>query len=180
VQRRHEEATDVYLRIDVSVYRKSTGRWMARGQLRGLGAGICFSADYHQQCLAKDPDGYCGIGGCGVPFKVAELGCSARSAPEHLASSMMPSAARSFFEKPGFRKSSLSRMRPRQTREFDERRVADGLQYRRHHFQATTPETLPVRDHPLRLPFNCSSMDRVLSVITSPVCAVDFRSTRRM
>ena len=29
--------------------------------------------DYHQQYLAKNPDGYCGIGGCGVPFKVAEL-----------------------------------------------------------------------------------------------------------
>ena len=29
--------------------------------------------DYHQQYLAKNPDGYCGIGGCGVPFKPAEL-----------------------------------------------------------------------------------------------------------
>jgi peptide methionine sulfoxide reductase MsrA len=28
---------------------------------------------YHQQYLAKNPDGYCGIGGCGVPFKIAEL-----------------------------------------------------------------------------------------------------------
>jgi hypothetical protein len=26
-----------------------------------------------QQYLAKNPDGYCGIGGCGVPFKSAEL-----------------------------------------------------------------------------------------------------------
>lgn len=25
--------------------------------------------EYHQQYLAKNPDGYCGIGGCGVPFK---------------------------------------------------------------------------------------------------------------
>jgi len=33
----------------------------------------CFSPDYHQQYLAKNPNGYCGIGGCGVPFKVAEL-----------------------------------------------------------------------------------------------------------
>jgi len=32
-----------------------------------------FAEDYHQQYLAKNPDGYCGIGGCGVPFKVAEL-----------------------------------------------------------------------------------------------------------
>jgi peptide methionine sulfoxide reductase MsrA len=30
-------------------------------------------ADYHQQYLAKNPNGYCGIGGCGVPFKFAEL-----------------------------------------------------------------------------------------------------------
>jgi len=29
-------------------------------------------ADYHQQSLAKIPNGYCGIGGCGVPFKLAE------------------------------------------------------------------------------------------------------------
>jgi peptide-methionine (S)-S-oxide reductase len=35
--------------------------------------GKRFSADYHQQYLAKNPSGYCGIGGCGVPFKLAEL-----------------------------------------------------------------------------------------------------------
>jgi peptide-methionine (S)-S-oxide reductase len=29
--------------------------------------------EYHQQYLAKNPDGYCGIGGCGVPFRLAEL-----------------------------------------------------------------------------------------------------------
>jgi len=29
--------------------------------------------EYHQQYLAKNPNGYCGIGGCGVPFKSAEL-----------------------------------------------------------------------------------------------------------
>jgi peptide-methionine (S)-S-oxide reductase len=32
-----------------------------------------YAEDYHQQYLAKNPDGYCGIGGCGVPFKLAEL-----------------------------------------------------------------------------------------------------------
>jgi peptide-methionine (S)-S-oxide reductase len=32
-----------------------------------------FAEDYHQQYLAKNPSGYCGIGGCGVPFKIAEL-----------------------------------------------------------------------------------------------------------
>jgi peptide-methionine (S)-S-oxide reductase len=30
-----------------------------------------YAEDYHQQYLAKNPDGYCGIGGCGVPFKAA-------------------------------------------------------------------------------------------------------------
>ena len=28
-----------------------------------------YAEDYHQQYLAKNPDGYCGIGGCGVAFK---------------------------------------------------------------------------------------------------------------
>ena len=32
-----------------------------------------YAEDHHQQYLAKNPDGYCGIGGCGVPFKIAEL-----------------------------------------------------------------------------------------------------------
>ena len=32
-----------------------------------------YAEEYHQQYLAKNPDGYCGIGGCGIPFKVAEL-----------------------------------------------------------------------------------------------------------
>jgi len=32
-----------------------------------------YAEDYHQQYLAKNPAGYCGIGGCGVPFKSAEL-----------------------------------------------------------------------------------------------------------
>jgi peptide-methionine (S)-S-oxide reductase len=32
-----------------------------------------YAEDYHQQYLAKNPGGYCGIGGCGVAFKAAEL-----------------------------------------------------------------------------------------------------------
>ncbi len=32
-----------------------------------------YAEDYHQQYLAKNPNGYCGIGGCGIPFKIAEL-----------------------------------------------------------------------------------------------------------
>lgn len=34
---------------------------------------LYFAEEYHQQYLAKNPNGYCGIGGCGVPFKLAEL-----------------------------------------------------------------------------------------------------------
>ena len=37
-------------------------------------AGPFYYAEaYHQQYLAKNPDGYCGLGGCGIPFKIAEL-----------------------------------------------------------------------------------------------------------
>ena len=32
-----------------------------------------YAEDYHQQYLSKNPNGYCGIGGCGVPFKLAKL-----------------------------------------------------------------------------------------------------------
>jgi len=32
-----------------------------------------YAENYHQQYLAKNPQGYCGIGGCGVPFSAAEL-----------------------------------------------------------------------------------------------------------
>lgn len=32
-----------------------------------------YAEDYHQQYLAKNPDGYCGLGGCGVAFKFPEL-----------------------------------------------------------------------------------------------------------
>jgi peptide-methionine (S)-S-oxide reductase len=32
-----------------------------------------YAEDYHQQYLAKNPSGYCGLGGCGVPFEAAEL-----------------------------------------------------------------------------------------------------------
>jgi peptide-methionine (S)-S-oxide reductase len=32
-----------------------------------------YAEDYHQQYLAKNPSGYCGLGGCGVAFESAEL-----------------------------------------------------------------------------------------------------------
>jgi peptide-methionine (S)-S-oxide reductase len=38
-----------------------------------------YAEDYHQQYLAKNPDGYCGIGGCGVPFKSAEVYAGAKA-----------------------------------------------------------------------------------------------------
>jgi peptide-methionine (S)-S-oxide reductase len=33
-----------------------------------------YAEDYHQQYLAKNPNGYCGLGGCGVPFEAAWVG----------------------------------------------------------------------------------------------------------
>ena len=33
-----------------------------------------YAEDYHQQYLAKNPNGYCGLGGCGVPFESAWAG----------------------------------------------------------------------------------------------------------
>jgi peptide-methionine (S)-S-oxide reductase len=32
-----------------------------------------YAEEYHQQYLAKNPDGYCGLGGCGVLYESAEL-----------------------------------------------------------------------------------------------------------
>jgi peptide-methionine (S)-S-oxide reductase len=33
-------------------------------------AGLSAAEDYHQQYLAKNPHGYCGIGGAGVVFPI--------------------------------------------------------------------------------------------------------------
>jgi peptide-methionine (S)-S-oxide reductase len=30
---------------------------------------LYYAEDYHQQYLAKNPHGYCGLGGCGVPYR---------------------------------------------------------------------------------------------------------------
>ncbi len=38
-----------------------------------------YAEDYHQQYLAKNPDGYCAIGGCGVAFKPVESAASERA-----------------------------------------------------------------------------------------------------
>jgi peptide-methionine (S)-S-oxide reductase len=37
-----------------------------------------YAEDYHQQYLAKNPSGYCGLGGCGVPFESARVGGNER------------------------------------------------------------------------------------------------------
>jgi len=55
------------------VYRKSTVRRREHVLLRAIRGLSILRAYYHQQYLAKNPNGYCGIGGCGVPFKLAEL-----------------------------------------------------------------------------------------------------------
>jgi len=59
--------------VDGNVYRKAADDTATTRLLPDSREGKCFSADYHQQYLAKNPNGYCGIGGYGVPFKLAEL-----------------------------------------------------------------------------------------------------------
>jgi len=47
--------------------------------MRGFRSNSGPRVHYHQQYLAKNPDGYCGIGGCGVPFKPAESAVGAKA-----------------------------------------------------------------------------------------------------
>ena len=42
-------------------------------------ADFYYAEEYHQQYLAKNPDGYCGIGGCGVSYKPVELAVGAKA-----------------------------------------------------------------------------------------------------
>ena len=62
-----------YRYSEIIVYWKSTVRPSQRSLLLEYVRNSHLSADYHQQYLPKNPNGYCGIGGCGVPFKLAEL-----------------------------------------------------------------------------------------------------------
>jgi hypothetical protein len=55
----------VYRRIDDNVYRKSAGRGPTTTELADFHVGKCFSADHHQQYVANNPNGYCGIAGGG-------------------------------------------------------------------------------------------------------------------
>jgi peptide-methionine (S)-S-oxide reductase len=50
----------------------AAGRGMITTEIRDA-PQFFYGEDYHQQYLAKNPQGYCGIGGCGVPFSSAEL-----------------------------------------------------------------------------------------------------------
>jgi len=51
---------------------KDAGRGRITTEISGV-PPFYYAEDYHQQYLAKNPDGYCGIGGCGVAFKSGEL-----------------------------------------------------------------------------------------------------------
>lgn len=42
-----------------------------------------FAEDYHQQYLAKNPGGYCGLGGCGIAFDSAGLQATSKNAAPH-------------------------------------------------------------------------------------------------
>ena len=57
---------------------QSRDRYQRALSARGFGkitTEICgaqpfyYAEDYHQQYLAKNPGGYCGLGGCGVPYR---------------------------------------------------------------------------------------------------------------
>ncbi|MFO1402774.1 MAG: peptide-methionine (S)-S-oxide reductase MsrA [Steroidobacteraceae bacterium] len=50
---------------------KAAGRGRITTQVAAAPA-FWYAEDYHQQYLAKNPDGYCGLGGCGVSFTAAE------------------------------------------------------------------------------------------------------------
>ena len=65
-----------------SAEQEQTARWSLDQYQQALGKGgrgritteICpaptfyYAEDHHQQYLAKNPGGYCGLGGCGVPY----------------------------------------------------------------------------------------------------------------
>jgi peptide-methionine (S)-S-oxide reductase len=74
----------IYTHGDAQHAAAEESRRIYQGGLSGAGRGTIttevreapeffYAEDYHQQYLAKNPDGYCGIGGCGVPYKSAEL-----------------------------------------------------------------------------------------------------------
>lgn len=59
--------------IGATIYRRSIVRSFERMLLVGVGETSRSGAAYHQRHLAKSRYGRCGIGGCSVPFRLAEL-----------------------------------------------------------------------------------------------------------
>ena len=54
------------------LYNSSKSKYMNFKELFGLiknNIDFYFAETYHQQYLYKNPNGYCGLGGCGVKFK---------------------------------------------------------------------------------------------------------------
>lgn len=71
----------VYDSIQRQMAEQSRESYAARLRESGYGAvtteildapDFYFAEGYHQQYLAKNPNGYCGLGGCGIPFNSAE------------------------------------------------------------------------------------------------------------
>ena len=52
----------------------------SRPRSRALGP-FYYAEDYHQQYLAKNPDGYCGLGGTGVSCPIGLEGAIGQKAP---------------------------------------------------------------------------------------------------
>jgi hypothetical protein len=61
----------LYRWIDGNVCRRSAGRLTPSRKLRDFYERNHLSAGYHQQYLAKNPDGYCPNHSCGIPYKSA-------------------------------------------------------------------------------------------------------------
>jgi diadenosine tetraphosphatase ApaH/serine/threonine PP2A family protein phosphatase len=51
---------------------KSAGRGVITTEILSAPT-LSHAAEYLQQYLAENPNGYCVIGGCGVPFELAEV-----------------------------------------------------------------------------------------------------------
>ena len=67
-------ATTPAQRVEAEASRETYQRELSRAGLGRITTEVAdagayyYAEDYHQQYLAKNPDGYCGIGGCGVRY----------------------------------------------------------------------------------------------------------------
>ena len=76
-----------------STRRSSTARATARSRLRSRRRRTFYYAeDYHQQYLAKNPGGYCGLGGTGVSARSASPACNSLHVTTKLAARLTPRA----------------------------------------------------------------------------------------